>query len=255
MADPVSLVRDLALPAGDNAEALGEPEKRQPIFVVCSPRPDVGCTLISRLLVEYLAADERRPLAFDVNPIDRALARHLPLQAIPANLDSTRGEMALFDRLILKDGAPKVVDVGADLFDAFFDVMRHVGFAGEARASAIDLIILFVCAPDRRCVDAYRRLFMRRGVFTVVPVENAIEGGAHREMPLPLGSLPPIRIGTLPPQAADLIDRADFSFSETLRRPAENLAMHDWTRTAFVALRDLELRLQMAGFAELFRLA
>jgi len=237
-------------------EAPAAEPRRQPIFVVCSPRPRVGCTLIARLLVEYLASDGRRPLAFDVSPDDRALARHLPLQAVPASLADTRGEMALFDRLILNDGAPKVVDLAADQFDPFFAVIGRIGFAGEAKMREIDVVVLFVTAAgDRKSEEAYRRLFMRRGAFTVVPVMNAAnERPGYGEPALPEGSLPPLRIARLPPAPAGLVDSPGFSFTETLKRPAGEPALHEWVTRTFLAFRDLELRLQMAEFADLFRL-
>jgi len=237
-------------------EAPAAEPSRQPIFVVCSPRPRVGCTLIARLLVEYLVNDGRRPLAFDVSPDDRALARHLPLQAVPATLADTRGEMALFDRLILNDGAPKVIDLAADQFDRFFAVIGRIGFAGEAKLRSIDVVVLFVTlAGDRKCEQAYGRLFMRRGVFTVVPVVNAAnERPGYGEPVLPDGSLPPLRIARLPPSPAGLVDGPGFSFAEALRRHVGEPAMHDWVAEAFLSFRDLELRLQMAEFADLFRL-
>ncbi len=237
-------------------EAPAAEPRRQPIFVVCSPRPRVGCTLIARLLVEYLVNDGRRPLAFDVSPDDRALARHLPLQAVPASLADTRGEVALFDRLILNDGAPKVIDLAADQYDRFFTVTGRIGFAGEAKLRAIDMVVLFVTlAGDRKCEDAYRRLFMRRGAFTIVPVVNAAnERPGDRDPVLPDGSLPPLRIARLPPAPAGLVDGPGFSFANALQRPGEQPAIHEWVERTFLAFRDLELRLQMAEFADLFRL-
>ncbi len=240
---------------GARARAAGPPAApgRQPVFVVCAARPGVGCTLVARLLVDYLSADGRRALAFDLNPDNRALARHLPLQAIPADIGDTRGRMALFDRLIVNDGSPKVVDVAAALFDRFFEVMGQVGFAGEARARAIDVIVLFVTTGDQRSVDAYHRLFLRRGLFTLVPVKNAVNRSPFgRPAELPADALPPLAIDRMPAAHADTVERPGFSFADALRRPA---ALNDFTKRAFVAFRDLELRLQMAEFADLFRLS
>jgi hypothetical protein len=242
----------MPVPEAPTSAVAAEPAaapRRQPVFVVCSPRPGVGCTLIARLLVDYLAADGRRALAFDVNPDNRALARHLPLRAIPADIADTRGKMALFDRLIVNDGAPKVVDLAADRFDQFFAVMGEVGFAGEARARAIDVVVLFVTGGDRKSEEAHRRLFTRRGLFTIVPVENALnQAPGGRAMPLPAESLPPLRIGRLPLALVGAIDRPGFSFADA---PA---ALDDWTKRTFLAFRNLELRLQMAEFADVFRL-
>jgi hypothetical protein len=240
------------LPAAQPAG--GGPRRRQPVYVVCSPRPRVGHTFVARLLTEHILADGRRAIAFDVNPDDRALARHLPLHALPASLADTRGEMALFDRLIVNDGAAKVVDLAADFYHPFFDLMHRIGFAAEARARAIDVVLLFITSNDRKAESAYRRLLLRRDQVTVVPVENP---GAAPPLPgagdLP-GATPPLVIEPLPFGVQHMVERKDFSFVDCARRPAHHPpTLAAWLERTFLALRDLDLRLQMAEFAALFR--
>ena len=53
-------------------------ERRTPIFIVCSPRPRVGKTLLARALAEFFRADERPVAAFDVNPDEFSLVDYLP---------------------------------------------------------------------------------------------------------------------------------------------------------------------------------
>src|SRR5689334_9335331 len=88
-----------------DSKTLSAKRHRQPVYIVGSPRSRVGRTLIARLLIEYILADGRRALGFDVNPEDRSLARHMPLAALPGSISDTRGQMALIDRLIVNDGA------------------------------------------------------------------------------------------------------------------------------------------------------
>jgi hypothetical protein len=228
--------------------------RRQPVYIVCSPRSRIGRTLIARLLIEYVLADGRRALGFDVNPEDRSLARHLPLHALPASIGDTRGQMALFDRLIVNDGAIKVVDVAAELFHPFFDVLYNVGFTAEAKARAIDIAVLFIVGDDRKSDSAYRRLLLRRDQFTVVPVENAaiVTPPAPTSPPLPHTS-PPLIIPELPPELRAVCERPDFSFADCIRRQAEYpRELNAWVGRMFVAFRDLELRLAMADFASMF---
>src|SRR5205823_3597935 len=106
------------------AEAPGHGEAaagRAPVIFVCSPRPRVGKTLVARLLVEFFLANHRRALAFDANPNDPALSEYLPAE--PATIADTPGQMALFDRLIVNDGTPKVVDLAADQFERLVAVL------------------------------------------------------------------------------------------------------------------------------------
>jgi hypothetical protein len=84
--------------------------RRTSIFIVTSPRPQVGKTFIARLLIDFLRLQGGVPMAFDLNPDGDALRDYLPALAIAAEVDDTAGQMALFDRLIFNDGTPKVVD-------------------------------------------------------------------------------------------------------------------------------------------------
>ena len=57
-------------------------DRRTPVFIVCSPLPRVGKTLVARLLVEFFVADERPVAAFDLNPDGYALAAQAPENAV-----------------------------------------------------------------------------------------------------------------------------------------------------------------------------
>ena len=76
--------------------------------------------------------------------------------------------MALFDRLMLNDGTPKVVDVGSASFDRFFRVVQEIGFLKGAERRSIDPIILFMADPHPRRDQGLRRsatAVSRRGAF------------------------------------------------------------------------------------------
>src|SRR5262249_22623709 len=112
-------------------------ERRTAVFIVCSPLPRVGKTLIAQLLVEFFTADGRPVAAFDLNPDGYALAAQLPDCTTVANITGTKGQMALFDQLIVPDETAKVVDVGYGSFEAFFSVTNDIGFAAEAHRRMI----------------------------------------------------------------------------------------------------------------------
>ena len=228
---------------------------RTPVIVVCSPRPRVGRTLIARLLVEYFNSDGRDVLAFDANPHDPMLSVYLPTQTEPANLSSTRGEMALFDRLIANDGVPKVIDLAPDLFDRFFEVTEKTGFVDDGRAIGIQTAALFVTERHPRAVSAHRQIVSRLPRMSVIPVSNAyLHAPGEAGAPLPDGSAPPIRIGALSPMLQGVVMRPGYSLSHYLERQAgRRTLLHDWIGASFVGFRDVELRLLMAEFAPLFR--
>jgi len=239
-----------------SGEADLSADTHSPVMVVCSPRPRVGRTLVARLLVDYFLVDGRTVVAFDANPNDPVLSEYLPGYAIPATIADTRGQMALFDRLILNMGAPKVIDLAAEQFAHFFDIMEQIDFVAEARQRAIDTVILYVTEDHPRSVEAYHRILARFPNATVVPVHNEIfeSSGATRQSH-PARNVMPVYIAPLPTLLYGVIYRPGFSISEFLRRPSDFPTMlHKWTSQPFIAFRDLELRLAMAEFTSLFHL-
>ena len=165
-------------------------QRRTPIFIVTSSRPRVGKTLIARALTEYFCAQNRPVAAFDVNPDEFKLIDHLPAYTAAASLNDTRGEMALFDQLVLEDTVPKVVDLSHQLLDRFFSVMQQIDFMAEVRRRAIAPMVLFVADPDERSRQGYAMLKDRFPDLPLVPVlnENVQRVGAYR------ANFPPTRL-------------------------------------------------------------
>ena len=147
-------------------------QRRTPVFIVTSSRPRVGKTLIARALTEYFCAQRRPVAAFDVNPDEFKLIDHLPAYTAAASLNDTRGEMALFDQLVLEDQVPKVVDLGHQPFDRFFAVMQQIDFIAEVRRRAIAPMVLFVADPDERARQGYAMLRDRFPDLPLVSVFN-----------------------------------------------------------------------------------
>src|ERR1022692_4629743 len=103
-----------------------------PVYIICSPRPLVGKTLIARLLSEFLLLKNGEVAAFDINLKEPSLLEYLPDITETAEVDDTFGKMALMDRLIVNDGIAKVIDLGFHAFDEFFKMSEEIGFMKEA---------------------------------------------------------------------------------------------------------------------------
>ena len=71
-----------------------------PIYIVCSPRPQVGKTLVARLLTEFLLLKNGRVTAFDINLKEPSLLDYLPDLVETADISDTYGKMELMDRVI-----------------------------------------------------------------------------------------------------------------------------------------------------------
>src|SRR6516162_5902235 len=96
-----------------------------PVYIVCSPRPQVGKTLIARLLTEFLLLKNGRVVAFDVNLKEPSLLDYLPSVTETAGIDDTFGKMQLMDRIIVDDDTAKVIDLGFHAFDEFFKMSEE----------------------------------------------------------------------------------------------------------------------------------
>ena len=221
--------------------------RRTPIFIITSSRPRVGKTLIARALTEYFCALNRPVAAFDVNPDEFKLIDHLPAYTAAASLADTRGEMALFDQLVLEDDVPKVIDLNHQLLDRFFSVIQQIDFASEVRRRAIAPVVLFVADPDERSRRGYAMIQDRFPDLPLVPVlnENVPRVSAYRDNfpPTRLGG-DPIGVPALTPVVRSVVDRSNFSFVGYIQKtPDKTSELYEWMRVVFVSFREIEVRL------------
>src|ERR1700730_10838503 len=112
-----------------------------PVFIICSPRPLVGKTLVARLLSEFLLLKHGTVAAFDINLKEPSLLEYLPKLTETAEVDNTFGKMALMDRLIVNDGVTKVIDLGFHAFDEFFKMSEEIGFMKEPARRGVKPIV------------------------------------------------------------------------------------------------------------------
>ncbi len=220
---------------------------RPGVFIVASPRPRVGRTLLARLLADFFFHDAREVAAFDLDP-DRVLGQFIPAHTTPVDLSGITGQMALFDRLVEEDGVAKIVDVSPGAFADFFKVAREIGFAAEAWRRGIVPVTLFVVDAEGVSADAYAQLRARLRDMVVVPVYNEFLGrNLHREK-FPPGPASVVHVPMLAPGLRKYIDRRPFSFADPkAMKPLDipldvHIELQRWLRRIFVEFRELELR-------------
>ncbi len=218
-----------------------------PLYIVASPRPRTGKTLIARLLIEFFRASGRPLVGYDLNPREPALADRFPKLVWPVDIAETRGQMELFDRLIADNSSTKVIDLGYGPFDQFFAVMRDIDFVQEARRRLIEPIVLFVTDPAAATVRSYGEL-QRRLPATFVPVHNESVSivFAKEDFPPTRAECGVIRIPRLSPIVRGVIDRPNFSFAAYMtKQPGGPTEIHEWIGQIFTEFREFELRLLM----------
>jgi hypothetical protein len=214
---------------------------RTPVFIICSPRPLVGKTLIGRLLTEYLLLKHGTVVAFDINLKEPSLLEYLPRITETADVIDTYGKMQLMDRLIVDDSVAKVIDLGFHAFDEFFKMVEEIGFMKEALRRRVAPIILFMADTDRLSARAYETLRGQIPAAALVTVDN--EFVVRGELPDAMGHGRMLRISALPPFLKTYVDRLNFSFTEYLRNERDSSTeLHQWIRRNYLSLRDLELK-------------
>jgi hypothetical protein len=225
---------------------MAQMERRTPVFVVCSPLPHIGKTFVARLLIEYLAADGRAFAGYDVNPDNFVLKEQLPGHTATATVGDTKGQMALFDQLIIPDETSKVVDVGYVCFERFFTIMGEIGFEAEARRRMILPVVLLLTDGERRSVKAYTGLLDRFPDLALVPVLNSLGASdvrGHRSLRSKYVDIP-LQIPFLSPTLKSAAQRSGFTAPPGYDRAIAGAnELRAWVRRVFLQFRELELRL------------
>lgn len=148
------------------------PRKRTPVALVCSPQTQAGTTLTARLLFDYVLSGFEPALGFDTNRHEPGLAAVFPHRTTVADLASTRGQMALFDTLIVGDGVPKVIDLWHVSYRLFFQRAAELGFFEEARSRGVEPLVFLQTDRKKRFVDEAGALLKRWPGLDVVLVHN-----------------------------------------------------------------------------------
>ena len=219
-----------------------------PLYIIASPHPRVGKTLLARLLIEFFHSEKRQLLGFDLNPREPTFAGYFPRWVFSVDIANTRGQMELFDQLIAERPVSTVIDLGYGAFEQFFSAPGEIGFAAEARRRGVETAVLFVSDRAPATVRAYGELRRRLADVAFIPVHNeSVSVSFDRDDFAP--SRPELRTISIPrlsPIVRGVVDRPSFSFGTYLVKPASGpTEIHDWVATIFNAFRDLELRLTM----------
>lgn len=213
-----------------------------PVYIICSPRPLVGKTLLARLLSEFLLLKNGTVSSFDINLKEPSLLEYLPRVTETADVIDTYGKMQLMDRLILNDGVAKVIDLGFHAFDEFFKMADEIGFLKEAVRRGVAPVILFVADTDRTSARSYTMLQQQIPPKALIAIDN--EHVTRGELPPAMAGGRTLRISALPSFLKTYIDRLTFSFTDYLRNEKDSSTeLHQWIRKNYTSFRELELSL------------
>src|SRR5579871_6493420 len=215
-----------------------------PVYIICSPRPQVGKTLLARLLSEFLLLKNGRVAAFDINLKEPSLLDYLPNVTETADVIDTYGKMQLMDRVIVDDGLSKVIDLGFHAFDEFFKMSEQIGFLKEAVRRNVAPVILFIADTDRTSARGHETLHRQIPPDRLIVVDD--EFIVRGELPEAMDRSRVLRVAALPIFLKTYIDRLTFSFTDYLRQERDSSTeLHQWIRRNYFNFRELELDLIM----------
>ena len=213
-----------------------------PVYIICSPRPQVGKTLLARLLSEFLLLKNGAVASFDINLKEPSLLDFLPNTTETADVIDTFGKMQLMDRLIVDDGVAKVIDLGFHAFDEFFKMSAEIGFLKEAARRNVAPVILFVADTDRVSARAFPLLQDQIPSKALIVIDN--EHVVRGELPAAMAQGRILRISALPTFLKTYVDRLNFSFTGYLRNERDSSTeLHQWIRRNYTSFREVELSL------------
>ena len=225
--------------------------RQTPVYIVCSPQPRVGVTSAARLLGDYFLSKQRPFAGFDTDAHETPFANCFPQHARVVNLTAIQGQISLFDRLLVHDDVPKIVDVWNRSFRPFFSIIRDTGFFEEARRLSVEPVLLFVADAGNECLEAARQIHQQWPDVSMIAVNNegaAPLGYAAHDILAKFPAQSTFQIPALDPLVQREIERPGFSISRFLLAPPSEMsivvrtALRAWIARVFAQFQSYELR-------------
>ncbi len=198
------------------------------VYFCCSPNKRSGSTTTARLLIDYFLTRGPGALGFDTDPHDPDFAKRFPDVVRVVDTAKVQGQIAMFDRLLVHDETPKVVDVQHRFYDSFFETIGQIGFMEEARRAMVLPVALFHLDASPDSLDVAGALAEHWPYLRMVAVRN--KGAAPRgpnagEILDRFPHSQRILIGALDPQTWKTFDAPDFLLPEILKTPPASMPM------------------------------
>jgi hypothetical protein len=230
--------------------------RRTLVFVACSPHPRSGVTTTARLLTDFYLSRLADVEGFDTDPHAPRYHELFPDRTHVIDTADIRGQIALFDRLLVDDGIPKIVDVWQRAYDRFFRTVKDIGFVEEARLRGVEPVLLYHVDPSDASLMSARSLSAawRDIPMVVVQNEGASPLGAYAHETL--GYYPSTRkfvFGPLDGAVAKMLELPNLSLSRVIVAPPPEMsiviraALKAWITPIFTQFRAFELRHELEG--------
>lgn len=226
------------------------------MFVACSPHPRTGVSTTARLLTDFHLSRHAPVEGFDTDPHASRYAELFPHVVRAVDAADIKGQISLFDRLLVNDETPKIVDVWARSYDRFFGTIREIGFLEEARRNGVEPILLFHADPSQASLARALALHAAWSDVAMVIVHNDGASPLGAKAHEILAHYPASRkfvIAALDSAVARSLETPSLSLSGFLAAPPPEMsiviraALKAWLAPIFTQFRSFELRQQLDG--------
>jgi hypothetical protein len=224
------------------------------VYIVCAPHTRVGVTTAARLLAEWCAFNGRPFEVFDTDSHFAPMTAWFPRQVRRADLACVNGQIALFDSLLVHDGAWRIVDVWCRSYRAFFDLAAEIGFFQEAHARGVPVYVLFAADASEGSITQAWDIAERGPHASMLIVAN--DGAA----PLGEDSLDWLarypgssgfRIAPIDPAVRAIVEGGEHALADFVSAPPQGLSLvvrarlREWVSRVFAQFKAFDVRLAM----------
>jgi hypothetical protein len=203
-------------------------EQTTKVYFCCSPNKRSGSTTTARLLTDYFLSRGRGAAGFDTDPHVPDFARRFPGVVKVVDTAKIHGQIDMFDRLLVHDQTPKVVDVHHRCYDSYFATIGQIGFMEEAQVAMVQPVALFHVDASPDSLNAASALAKRWPNLRLVVVRNkgaAPHGPDARDLLDRFPHAERLLIGAVDWPTWKAFDAQDFSLPDALKAPPANLSM------------------------------
>jgi len=228
--------------------------RRTLVFFVCSPHSRTGVTTAARLLTDYYLSRNVGVEGFDTNSREPLYALFFPERTRVVDLDEVKGQISLFDRLLVADERPKIVDVWHRSYERLFATIAEIGFLEEARRLGVEPIVLFQTDVTESAANSALVLKTTWPDLTMSVIHNRGASPLGRNALTILARYPTsgkFVIARLEAPMARALDDVDLSLSRFMSKPPPGMSLvvratlKAWLLPIFTQFQSFELRLEL----------
>ncbi len=235
--------------------------RRTIVFIVCSPHARTGVSTTARLLTDFYVSRKIEVAGFDTDPHEPTYGALFGDLVRVVDATDIKGQISLFDRLLVHDEIPKVVDVWHRSYERFFSTVKDIGFIEEAHKHGVEPLILFHADATEAALASALTLSAAWRDLTMIAVNN--EGAA------PLGARAHEILARYPARRKFVVAALEGPIAKALQVPGFSLSrfllaapsdmsivvragLKAWLAPIFIQFQNFEMRLRLES-AEFLR--